>query len=308
MRTGGGPARERGSGPQTGSVSVPLDWTSARPGDAPLVVSSYTLGTTVDFGDRVRAAASAGFAGIGLRAENCWDALAAGWSADQMADFAAAEGVPVREVEYLTGWGSAADRTEEQRRKESTFLAMARGFGVRHMNAGLLEHLSVARVVDAFGALCDRAGDDLVVALEFMPYSGVPDLATAWQVVESAGRANGALLVDIWHWARAGLTPADLDGVPADRIVSVQLCDVRAEPMSPLRAESLGHRLLPGTGYGDAINVLRALRSHGVRPDVIGVEVISDELIAGGVPQAAQAAADAARTVLAAAGWTTATA
>ena len=46
--------------------------------------------------------------------------------------------------------------------------------------------------------------------------------------------------------------------------------------------------------------MLRALRSHGVRPDVIGVEVISDELLAGGVPQAAQAAADAARTVLAA--------
>jgi hypothetical protein len=37
---------------------------------APLVVSSYTLGTEVSFGDRVRAAATAGFDGIGLRAEN----------------------------------------------------------------------------------------------------------------------------------------------------------------------------------------------------------------------------------------------
>ena len=37
-------------------------------------------------------------------------------------------------------------------------------------------------ITEAFAALCDRAGDDLTVALEFMPYSGVPDLATAWQV------------------------------------------------------------------------------------------------------------------------------
>ena len=44
-------------------------------------------------------------------------------------------------------------------------------------------------MTEAFAELCDRAGDDLIVALEFMPYSGVPDLATAWQVV--AMRAGG---------------------------------------------------------------------------------------------------------------------
>ena len=36
-------------------------------GSLPLVVSSYTLGTEVSFPDRVRAAARAGFTGIGLR-------------------------------------------------------------------------------------------------------------------------------------------------------------------------------------------------------------------------------------------------
>ena len=100
-------------------------------------------------------------------------------------------------------------------------------------------------MTEAFGALCDRAGDDLTVALEFMPYSGVPDLATAWQILDDAGRANSALIVDVWHWARAGMTPADLDPVPADRIVALQLCDVLEHPMEPLRAESLGHRLPP---------------------------------------------------------------
>ena len=131
-----------------------------------------------------------------------------------------------------------------------------------------------------------------------MPYSGVPNLAAAWRVLADAGRPNSALIVDVWHWARAGMTPADLAAVPADRIVSVQLCDVLAEPMVPARSESLGHRLPPGHGHGDAIGLVRALVRHGVTPTVVAVEVISDELVAGGVGLAAQTGYHAARSVL----------
>jgi len=263
---------------------------------APLVCSSYTLGTEVGFADRVRAAAAAGYDGIGLRAENYWDA-----GLDDAGMLAVAErlGVRILEVEYLTAWGTPADRDEAQQEKERTVFSMARAFGVRHVNAGLLEKLPLDVMTDAFAALCERAGPDLTVALEFMPYSGVPDLATAWQVV--ANVPTGALVVDNWHWARAGQQPADLDGVPAERIVSVQLCDVRAQPMQPPRAESLGHRLPPGQGHGDTVGLVRALSAHGVTPAVMAVEVISDELVARGVDVAARVTADAAREVLAAA-------
>src|SRR5882757_7739366 len=199
----------------------------------PLVVSSYTLGTDVEFVERARAAAAAGFDGIGLRAENYW---AAGLDDAAMLAIAEEHGVSILEVEYLTGWGTAADRDEAQQAKEQTVFHMARAFGVRHLNAGLLEKLPLSVMIEAFAALCERAGPDLTVALEFMPYSGVPDLATAWQVVQ--GAPSGALIVDAWHWARAGQQASDLDNVPADRIVSVQLCDVRKEPMEPSRAES----------------------------------------------------------------------
>ena len=262
---------------------------------APLVVSSYTLGTEVGFEDRVRAAAAAGYDGIGLRAENYWDA---GLDDDAILAIAERYGVRILEVEYLTAWGRPGDRDEAQQRKEHTVFHMARAFGVRHLNAGLLEQLPLDVMTEAFAALCDRAGPDLTVALEFMPYSGVPDLATAWRIVEAA--PDAALIIDNWHWARAGQQPADLDRVPAERIVSVQLCDVRAEPMEPLRAESLGHRLPPGQGYGDTVGLLRALSAHGVAPAVMAVEVISAELVARGVDAAAHVTADAARAVLAA--------
>ncbi len=266
----------------------------------PLVISSYSLGTEVSFPDRVRAAAAAGFDGIGLRAENYWAAMEHGLDAAAMAEIADRAGTPVLEVEYVTAWGTDADRDAAQQDKEQTVFQMARSFGVGHLNAGLLEKLPMPVMIDAFGELCDRAGD-LTVALEFMPYSGVPDLATAWQVLQGAGRSNSGLIVDVWHWARAGMTAADLDDVPADRIVSVQLCDVLASPMSPLRAESLGHRLPPGKGYGDAVGLVRALNRHGVRPEVVAVEVISNELVDAGVELAARTVYDAARDVLAAA-------
>ena len=108
-------------------------------------------------------------------------------------------------------------------------------------------------------------------------------MSAAWRILNDADRPNSALIVDVWHWARAGMTPADLVGVPAERIVSVQLCDVLAQPMHPLRAESLGHRLPPGQGHGDAAGLVRALDAHGVRPRVVAVEVISDALVAVGV-------------------------
>jgi sugar phosphate isomerase/epimerase len=267
-------------------------------GTAPLVVSSYTLGTQVGFEDRVRAAADAGFDGIGLRAENYWAAREAGLDDAGMLAIARQHGVAILEVEYLTAWGSPADRDAAQREKERTVLHMARAFGVGHVNAGLLEKPPVAAATAAFAGLCGRAGPDLVVALEFMPYSGVPDLATAWEIVR--GVPNAGLIVDGWHWARAGQTPADLGAVPAHRIVSVQLCDVRADPMHPLRSESLGHRLPPGQGHGDTAGLVRALTAHGVAPRVTTVEVISDDLVSQGVTVAAKTCADAARTVLAA--------
>jgi sugar phosphate isomerase/epimerase len=41
------------------------------------------------------------------------------------------------------------------------------------------------------------------VALEFRPYSNIPDVAAAANIVAEADRANGGLCVDTWHFFRA---------------------------------------------------------------------------------------------------------
>ena len=71
----------------------------------------------------MRAAAAAGYDGIGLRAENYW---AAGLDDAAMIDIAEQHGVRILEVEYLTGWGTAADRDAAQQDKERTVFHMAR--------------------------------------------------------------------------------------------------------------------------------------------------------------------------------------
>jgi sugar phosphate isomerase/epimerase len=206
-------------------------------------------------------------------------------------------GIAVMEVEYLTGWGTDADRDAAQREKEETVFHLARTFGADHMNAGLLEKYPVETVAEGFAGLCRRAAE-LTVALEFMPYSGVPDLRTACEVLSRADQPNAGLLVDVWHWSRAGMTADDLAPVPADRVLGIQLCDVGETPMEPLRHESLHHRLPPGRGHGDVHGMLGALYAKRVDA-MISVEVISDDLVAQGVDVAAATAMATAREVLA---------
>ena len=260
-------------------------------GVAGLTISSWTLGEKIDFETRVRIAAEAGYAGVGLRAENYVAARDAGLDDTTMLTILEQYGVTVREVEYLTGWGTGADRD-----KEEVVFHMARLFGAPHMNAGLLEKPPIDEVIEGFAELCVRAGE-LTVGLEFMPYSGVPDLATAWAVLRGAGRANAGLLVDVWHWSRAGMTAADLMPIPAGRIIGIQLCDVGEHPMEPLRRESLHHRLPPGQGFGDVTGMLDALQDKGVHAPV-SVEVISDELQAKGLDVTASVCRAAAEAVL----------
>src|SRR5262249_49240866 len=147
---------------------------------------------------------------------------------------------------------------------------------------------------EAFAGLCDRAAEhNLLVHLEFLPWSRVPDLTTAWEVVRRADRPNGGVAVDAWHWDRSA-TPSDLAtlrAIPGAKVLGIQLDDAPAEAEANLMSATLHQRLLPGDGAIDLAALLAALRAIGaVAP--IGVEVFSDELHALGPVEAARRAAD----------------
>lgn len=260
----------------------------------PLTISSYTLGTEINFEDRVKIAKEAGYDGIGLRAETYMLAVKQGYSDERMLEILAEHDMKVTEVEYITLWADPNKTMETpetllQQFKEQTIYHMARLFGVGHINCGLMEKYPAEVHIQAFKELCTRA-KELVIGLEFMPYSGVPDLASAWNIVKEADCENGMLILDTWHWARANMTAADLEGVPAEKVVSIQICDVleRRYPDTILRDESMHDRLCPGTGWGDTEGFLRALKVHGIKPRVVGTEVISDSILSQGYQKAAE--------------------
>lgn len=128
-----------------------------------------------------------------------------------------------------------------------------------------------------FGALCDAAADlGLSIALEFVPTGGVPGLREALKVIDKAGRPNGGLMIDAWHFFRSNSSLADLAAVPGDRIFSVQLNDAPAAPEPDLNIGMM-NRQLPGEGEFDLTGLMRALAATGTDA-FVGVEVFSKTL------------------------------
>jgi len=151
-----------------------------------------------------------------------------------------------------------------------------------------------------FGRLCDRAaGFGARVHLEFIPFTIVRTLRIAWDLVRAADRPNGGLVFDTWHFFRGEPDFEVLAGIPGDRIFQVQLDDAPAVPSGPLREETQ-RRLLPGDGALDLVAAIRALdRIGGLRR--VGPEVISPDLAALPILDAATLAMDRTRAIVAAA-------
>ncbi|WP_460606881.1 sugar phosphate isomerase/epimerase family protein [Jatrophihabitans fulvus] len=149
-----------------------------------------------------------------------------------------------------------------------------------------------------FASLCDRvAGFGAEVQLEFIPFTSVATLRQAWPVVRDAGRDNGGVLVDLWHFHRGEPDHDLLATVPGEKVLCVQLCDAPAVAEPDVRAEA-HRRLLPGRGELDLLRTLRVLDDIGALRWV-GPEVLHPDLAAMPVAESAALAMDASRTLLA---------
>jgi sugar phosphate isomerase/epimerase len=119
------------------------------------------------------------------------------------------------------------------------------------------------RSAERFGALCElAAGYGIYPHLEFMPWTHVPDLSTAIDVVERAGHVNGCVLVDAFHFNRSHSRLSQLEQLPASRMRYAQLCDIAGPPPTDLARvlhEARHERCMPGEGDCDLVGLLKAL-------------------------------------------------
>lgn len=277
-----------------------------------LVLYSGTVIAASSFQERVDAAVAGGFSSLSLFPHDYLGARAAGLTDTDMRSSLAAAGVGVTVLDPVTTWlpgsvpppGTDASLLAFAQHSAEDIFAMATAVGATTVNA--LEFWG--RQVDtdaagrAFRRLCDDARQHgLRVHLEAMPFSGIPSLSTAWDIVRRADRDNGGLLVDSWHWFRGENSLEDLAAVPGDRIFAVQLSDGPALPAPDISVESMQSRLLPGEGDWPLLEWLRAVERTGAEP-TWGPEVFSSVLRGDPPAAVARRAGDATRAVLSAAG------
>ena len=257
------------------------------------------------FTERLRLAAASGFAGLSMWESDYLGARAEGYSDADLRGALADHGIEIAELDALTRWLPGDDdaiRSDWATGfEEKDFYAVADAIGARSINVvdlGALRTISVEAAAEAFAGVCDRAREHgLLVHLEFLPWSNIPDIETAWDIVREAGRDNGGVLLDTWHLLRSGGTPESLLEMPRDRVYAIQVSDAPAVAESNLMEETMARRLLPGEGAARVREVLNVLSDGGCTAPV-GVEVFSSALAALPADQAIERVATATRTVL----------
>ena len=206
-----------------------------------------------------------------------------------------ATGIKVADLEVV------ALRPETEIAGFSAFFETGARLGARHILVAGYDP-DLVRFRDSFARFCEAAAPyGLTADLEFMPWTSVPDLATANSIVAPTGQANAGILVDALHFDRSRSSTAELARVPVQRLHYWQLCDGPAE--RPATNEELIHaarheRMFPGEGGIDLVSLARAMPAD----ITISLEVPTAELAKTmGAKDRAQRALDTAKAVIAAA-------
>jgi sugar phosphate isomerase/epimerase len=177
---------------------------------------------------------------------------------------------------------------------------MTHAFDARHVTlVGDFEG-TIEQAVAGFADVCDRAAAvGARVGLEPIPVQSTPDIATAREIVERAGRDNGGICVDSWHLERGGADWQQLESLPGELVTSIQINDGPIEPEHDDYIEDcLWNRRLCGDGEFDLHRFVRTLDHIGADAPY-SVEIISSELWAGDPFDVARRMADTTRAVIA---------
>lgn len=230
--------------------------------------------------ERIEAAARAGYAGTGF-----WLGDLIAWQ-EQGRDYARLRrhlsdaGQQLVELEFLADWFAIGERRTRSDAARVELFRAAEALGARHakvMPPFLPDDPAGADLAGEFAALCAQAAEHgLMIGMEMLPFSTLPNLATALEMVAAANAPNGGLLIDIWHVMRSGGTMADVAQVPGRFIIAAELCDAMMAMQGSITEDTMRHRKLCGEGEFDVPGFIAALGMAGY-DGPCGVEILSDD-------------------------------
>jgi sugar phosphate isomerase/epimerase len=254
--------------------------------NAPLVGGAMEI-SGEQFKAIIDATADAGFTGASLWAFHHMAALADGVSSERIRGWHTDRGISVPIVESLIGWEDGDTATIEE--QCGPIFDVATLYDAKAVaGVALASEINFDAAATGLSALARMAGErGLDVCIEWLPWTGLPDLASAWKLVEDAGAENLGLVVDAWHWLRqpGGPDEATLRSIPGERIHCVQLDDTTAVGAGDdLMMESMTNRLLPGEGDVDWPVLLGILDEIGAdpiwAPEVFNLQLLDEGPVA----------------------------
>lgn len=252
-------------------------------------------------------AAASGYAHITITAGQYQQALAAGETEATLRRKLKDAHIGVAVVDPLIGMLPGVPPAETVQESYRPFLrftadqcfAAAAALDVPTVNLAhfLGRKVPLAQLADSVAMLAARGRrEGRVLSIEFIPDTGIPDLATALTLAHLAGGGIGVMF-DTWHFVRSGGVLEDLEGLGPRAIGGLQLSDRTPPPPGEAYVPMSGRRL-PGEGEIPLVDILhRVLPAAAGVP--IGVEVFSAELAALPKIEAAKKVAEATLSVLA---------
>ena len=230
-----------------------------------------------DFRDRVEAAARAGFKGIGIWHTDLEHILQSR-TLEEMRTILDDNGIKHVELEFLTDWFLVGARKAESDSRKRRLLQASQGLHAKHVKIGDFYNTAcpLPRIIEAFAALCKEAEDyGATIGFEFMASAMIDNLKDSLTLVETAGAANGGLVLDMAHVAGLGIPYEDIRGIPLQYLVNVELND-GALPSSPRYDPSRARRFC-GEGEFGIQSLIRCVSEMGYTGPW-AVEVFSEEL------------------------------
>ncbi len=229
-----------------------------------------------DFRDRVEAIARAGFKGLGIWHTDL-EHILVHRTLKEMKTILDDNGLQYLELEFLTDWFlQGARKGESDNRKKRLFEAAA-ALQAKHVKVGDFynEVVPMPRLVESFAGLCAEAQQvGATIGFEVMGCSMIDSLPDAITLVETAGAANGGLIIDIYQVVHQGWTFEQIRRIPLKFLLNVELND-GILPSNP--ADDPSGRRFCGEGQYDIRGLIKCVKDMGYKGPW-AVEVMSEKL------------------------------
>jgi sugar phosphate isomerase/epimerase len=168
---------------------------------------------------------------------------------------------------------------EEQTLRElEPIVAASDALGAAFVNVRVVSPLDAPGLHDLLGRCEERiSATGARLGFEFSRGSSLHGIEQTRLLIEKLGLHHSAVLVDTWHFFKAGGAWQELDALPAALLAYVQLSDGVPAEGDDHGQETLHRRQLPGEGDFPLSEFFERVSSKGVEV-LVSVEVLNEEM------------------------------